>query len=90
MREFIAVLLPRGHCRADTVAQHLGIDRRTLARHLAAEGTSFSALVDGVRSELLAGYLGDKARALSEVSDVLGFSAPSAFSRKARIAWLRG
>lgn len=85
VREFIAVLLPRGHCRADTVAQHLGVDRRTLARHLAAEGTSFSALVDGVRSELLAGYLGDGARALSEVSDLLGFAAPSAFSR-----WHRG
>ncbi len=85
VREYIAVLLPRGHCRADTVAQHLGVDRRTLARHLAAEGTSFSALVDGVRSELLAGYLGDGARALSEVSDLLGFSAPSAFSR-----WHRG
>ena len=81
VREYIAVLLPRGHCRADTVAQHLGVDRRTLVRHLAAEGTSFHALVDGVRSELLAGYLGDGARALAEVSDLLGFSAPSAFSR---------
>lgn len=85
VREYIAVLLPRGHCRADTVAQHLGVDRRTLARHLAAEGTSFSALVDGVRSDLLASYLGDGARPLSEVSDLLGFAAPSAFSR-----WHRG
>ncbi len=81
VREYIAVLLPRGHCRADTVAQHLGVDRRTLTRHLAAEGTSFRALVDGVRSELLARYLGDGARALSQVSDLLGFAAPSAFSR---------
>lgn len=81
VREYIAVLLPRGHCRADTVAQHLGVDRRTLARHLAAEGTSFSTLVDGVRSELLAGYLEGSARPLSEVSDLLGFAAPSAFSR---------
>ena len=81
MREYIAVLLPRGHCRADTVAQHLGVDRRTVTRHLAAEGTSFRALVDGVRSELLARYLGDGARALSQVSDLLGFAAPSAFSR---------
>ena len=81
VREFVAVLLPRRHCRADTVAQHLGVDRRTLARHLAAEGTSFSALVDGVRGELLAAYLGAGARPLSEVSDLLGFAAPSAFSR---------
>lgn len=81
VREFIAVLLPLGHCRADTVAQHLGIDRRTLARHLAAEGLSFSLLMNKVRSELLAIYLDDGTRALSEVSDLLGFAAPSAFSR---------
>ena len=59
----------------------MGIDRRTLARHLAAEGLSFSLLMNKVRSELLAIYLDDGARALSEVSDLLGFAAPSAFSR---------
>lgn len=74
-------LLPRGHCRVEAVAQHLGVDRRTVARHLAAEGTTFSALVDGVRRELLARYLAENARALTEVSALLGFSDASAFSR---------
>ena len=45
------------------------------------EGLSFSLLMNKVRSELLAIYLDDGARALSEVSDLLGFAAPSAFSR---------
>lgn len=80
-RELIVVLLPRGHCSVEAVAQHLGVDRRTLARHLAAEGTTFTAVVDGVRRDLLSGYLKDGARTLAEVSDLLGFSAPSAFSR---------
>jgi DNA-binding phage protein len=48
-RALIAALLPGGRCTADQVAQHLGIDRRTLYRHLAAEGHSFSALMLSVR-----------------------------------------
>jgi AraC-like DNA-binding protein len=81
VREFVVLLLPRGHCRAKTVAQHLGIDRRTVARYLAAEGTTFSALVNDVRGELLSRYLEDGARPLAEVAGLLGFSDASAFSR---------
>jgi AraC-like DNA-binding protein len=81
VRAFIVLLLPRGHCRVEVVAQHLGVDRRTVTRHLAAEGTSFSALVDELRRLLLSRYLKEGARSLSEVSSLLGFSEPSAFSR---------
>jgi len=81
VRELIVLLLPRGHCRAKTVAQHLGIDRRTVARYVAAEGTTFSALVNDVRNELLSRYLEDGARPLAQVAGLLGFSDPSAFSR---------
>ena len=80
VRELIVLLLPRGHCRIEVVAQHLGFDRRTVARRLAAEGTTFSALVDGVRSELVARYAQSQ-QPLGEVASLLGFSAPSAFSR---------
>jgi len=81
VRELVLLLLPRGHCRAKTVAHHLGADRRTLARHLLQEGRTFSAVVDEVRGELLSRYVEDGARPLGEVSALLGFSAPSAFSR---------
>ncbi|MDE2606753.1 MAG: AraC family transcriptional regulator [Burkholderiales bacterium] len=81
VRELIVLLLPRGHCRIETLAQHLGVSRRTVARHLAAEGTSFVDLVDGVRQDLLARYLAEGARPLGELSARLGFSDPSAFSR---------
>ena len=80
VRQLIVMLMPHGHCRVELVAQHLGVDRRTVARHLRAEGTHFGALVDGVRTELLARYR-QGARPLAEVSALLGFSAPSAFSR---------
>ncbi|MFO1329953.1 MAG: AraC family transcriptional regulator ligand-binding domain-containing protein [Rubrivivax sp.] len=80
VRLLVVMLLPHGHCRVEVVAQHLGVDRRTVARHLAAEGTSFGSLVDGVRTELLARYR-QGTRPLAEVAALLGFSAPSAFSR---------
>jgi AraC-like DNA-binding protein len=80
-RRAAVLLLPHGHCRVERVAQHLGVDRRTVARRLAAEGTTFSALVDRLRADLVARYIDDRSRSLSEISALLGFSAPSAFSR---------
>jgi AraC-like DNA-binding protein len=79
--QLVVVLLPRGLCRVEVVAQHLGVDRRTVARRLAEEETSFSALVNDLRRELFARYLKDGTRSLTEVSALLGFSASSAFSR---------
>ena len=66
---------------AETVAHHLGVDRRTVARHLAAEGTSFSDVVQSLRHELLDRYLAADTHSLTTVSALLGFSSPSAFSR---------
>lgn len=87
VRELALLLLPRGHCQVERVAQHLGVDRRTVARRLAAEGTSFSTVVDGLRRELVRRYLADGGRPLAEVSVQLGFTAPSAFSRWHRQAF---
>jgi AraC-like DNA-binding protein len=81
VRRLSVLLLPRRHCRVDVVAQHLGVSRRTVANHLARERTTFSELIDDMRQELLASYLADGARSLSEVALLLGFSELSAFSR---------
>lgn len=81
VRRLVVVLLPRGHCRAETVAAHLGVDRRTVSNRLAAEGTGFKALVDAMRQDLLTQYAQDGARSLSEVATLLGFSELSSFSR---------
>lgn len=81
VRRLIVLLLPRGHCRVEVVAQHLGIDRRTISNHLAAEGTTYKTLVNNMRSELLASYLQSGTKNLSEVAFLLGFSELSAFSR---------
>jgi AraC-like DNA-binding protein len=81
VHQLVVLLLPRGLCRVEVVAQHLGVDRRTVARQLAHEKTSFSALVNELRRNLFARYLKDGKRSLTEVSALLGFSASSAFSR---------
>jgi len=74
-------LLATGRCTIDVVAQHLGIDRRTVHRRLASAGETFSEIVDAVRRELAERYVGNRTRSLAEISSLLGFSAPSGFSR---------
>ena len=75
------MLLGAGPCTIERVAQHMGVDRRTVHRHLARERQTFSGLVDTVRRELAERYLKDRNRSLTEVSSLLGFAAPSGFSR---------
>jgi AraC-like DNA-binding protein len=79
VRECIYVMLPSGLCSVDNVAKRLGLNRRTLHRHLAQEGRTFSSIIDAVRAELATRYIGS--RDLASISDLLGFSARSAFSR---------
>ena len=85
VRQQVVLLLPRGLCRVEVVAQHLGIDRRTVHRRLAAESSSFSAIVEAVRRELAQRYVAGTARPLLEVAGLLGFGSASSFSR-----WYRG
>ena len=82
VRWLVRETLPLGRCSVDKVAQNLGVDRRTVHRHLARSGKTFSSLVDEVRAELAEGYLeGTKGRRLTDVADLLGFSELSACSR---------
>ena len=81
VRECIYTMLPSGLCSADSVAVRLGVDRRTVHRRLRREGTTFSALIDSVRTELATRYVENRDRSLASVAELLGFSALSAFSR---------
>ena len=81
VRELVVASLASGRCTIDVVAQHLGIDRRTVHRRLASAEESFSGIVDAVRRELAERYVGNRVRSLAEISSLLGFAAPSGFSR---------
>ncbi|MBS0383835.1 MAG: AraC family transcriptional regulator [Proteobacteria bacterium] len=77
--ELIVLLLPTGTCNADRVAAHFGVDRRTLHRRLAADGTSFRALLDEQRTQLALSLLRD-ARTCTVVAELTGFASVSTFS----------
>jgi AraC-like DNA-binding protein len=84
-RQIVRMLLPGGLCSVDQVAQHLGMHRRTLNRHLAAEGENVTTIINAVRAELAEEYLANSNRRLYEVAEYLGFSSAADFSR-----WFRG
>jgi AraC-like DNA-binding protein len=81
VRELVLGLLGTGQCTIDVVSRHLGVDRRTVHRRLADEGQTYSQIVDAVRRELADRYMKNRNRSLAEVSSLLGFSAPSGFTR---------
>jgi AraC-like DNA-binding protein len=85
VRELARALLPTGQCTVERVAQHLGVDRRTVHRRLAAEGQTFSGLVQALRVLQARRLLAAGGRSLTEMSEMLGFSALSAFSRWRRV-----
>lgn len=81
VRQIVLVLLPRGRCTVDQVARLMGITRRTLHRHLGAEGQVFSQLVLTVRRELVSRYVLEPSRSLGDIAQLLGFADLSSFSR---------
>ena len=81
VRRAILLLLPSGRCTIEQVSDHLGMVCRTVQRRLGEQGYTFSGMVDQIRKELVTRHVIESDRPLTEVAMVLGFSAPSAFSR---------
>ena len=76
----IVPVLPHGNARAGHIAQRLGLSQRSLARHLAHEGLSFSKLLSELRLELARLYLMDEQLPVSHVAWLLGYQDVAAFS----------
>jgi AraC-like DNA-binding protein len=87
VRALILRLLPEGDCSVDRVAQHLGVDRRTIHRRLAIEDRSFTQLLDEARREIATWQLIHSDQPLSDVTAMVGFSSLSTFSRWFRQAF---
>lgn len=81
VRRAVLDLLPTGACTLSQVCTHLGLSRRTTQRALADQGLSFSSVLNEVRREEAACHVLHGQLPLTEVSMLLGFSAPSTFSR---------
>ncbi|QYY33153.1 AraC family transcriptional regulator [Cupriavidus pinatubonensis] len=81
VRRTILLLLPGGRCSVEQVAENLGVVCRTVQRRLAEQGQSFSSVVNDIRVELAMRHVVESDRPFTEVATLLGFSAPSGFSR---------
>jgi AraC-like DNA-binding protein len=79
--QVVAMALPRGEARADTVARYLGTTRRTLNQHLAGAGLNYSAVVENVRRSLVVQHLLGSDRPLSDIAGLIGFDSLRAFTR---------
>ena len=76
--------LPGGVPDIGTIADSVGFQRWTLQRRLADYGLTFSAVIDQVRRELAERHLRQRYVPVMEISDLLGYSELSAFSRAFR------
>ena len=80
-RGIITHFLGTDLCTNDRVAAELNMHARTLHRRLAAEGTSFQQIKDGVRRDLMIYYLQNTGFDFTNVSEKLGFSEQSVMTR---------
>jgi AraC-like DNA-binding protein len=80
----IRCCLPEGVPSIEFVAHAVDMPRWTLQRRLGNYGLSFSDAVDLVRRELADTHIRQRFVALSDISDSLGYSELSAFSRAFR------
>ena len=79
VRQLVVMLLGSGSCTIERVAQHLGVDRRTIHRRLASDGQTFSgdrrhrpagarrALLEGSRSFARRGVVAARLRGAERV-----------------------
>lgn len=81
IRDLIEALLPTGRCSLQQVARTMGVERKTVHRHLAASGATYTSLLDDVRTRLARQYVGRHDRPLTQIAALLGFSSLSTFSR---------
>jgi AraC-like DNA-binding protein len=82
-----AALLERltsGEPQEEEIARSLHMSRRTLQRKLAEADLTYQRLVDQTRRDLALRYIDDRAKSITELTFLLGFSGQSAFTRAFR------
>lgn len=81
VRKAVYLLLPMGRATIEQVADGLGLNVRTLQRQLEAADRVFSDVVSEVRRELVVRYLQNPDYSLAAISEMLGYSVASSFTR---------
>ena len=81
VENIVRALLPYSACTVDEVTSALGMSERSLQDHWKKSQTSFKKIKDSVRYDLALKYLKNSDLSLAEISEILGYSELSAFSR---------
>ena len=81
VRAAIAASLYCGYAALQRTALHLGMSSRSLQRHLAGMGTSYSDMVAEVRLDTACHLLLESNERISEIALRLGYAGTSSFSR---------
>jgi AraC-like DNA-binding protein len=76
----IVPLLPHGNARAPEIARRLGMSQRTLARQLAAQKLSFTAVLGALKIDLAKHYLKEADLPITTIAWLLGYQEVSAFT----------
>jgi AraC-like DNA-binding protein len=97
LREYLQTAVTRQRCKVERVARLRLVTRRTLSRHLKAEGTKFRRLAGEAQFRTAKQLLADTGMSLMQISTALNFSEPAAFTHAFRrwsgttpSAWRRG
>ena len=84
LRQYLRAEVTRKRCAAKRVARHLSVNRRTLSRRLKAEGTTFKQLANEAQFRVAKQLLADTGMNMAQISAVLDFSEPAAFTHAFR------
>ena len=84
LRQFLRAQVTRRRCKAEQVARLRLVSLRTLKRRLQAGGTTFKQLANEAQCDLAKQLLADTSMPMAQVSAILDFSEPAAFSHAFR------
>lgn len=84
VRTLILQHLAAGDANVDFIAAKLRVSARTLARRLAADGSSFSSLLDESRRQVAMLHIAGQEASFSDIALLAGFSDAPAFFRAFR------
>jgi len=84
VRVLVDQLLPSGTVTADLIARQLNLHPKALQRRLAAEGTTFAAIIEGIRRDRAARLLRDTHITMAHLARELGYAEQSVLTRSCR------
>jgi AraC-like DNA-binding protein len=81
VEQMILILLPAGRATIAGCAKALGINQRTMQRHLKESGTSFSGILGRVKIAQVQRCFDNRKFRLTDIAEMLGYSSLGSFTR---------